>query len=230
MLSFHIERVQRSKKIDQLIIATSIETSDEGIENLCRDMKVPCFRGSLTDVLDRFYQAALIYGPEHIVRLTGDCPLADPQVIDQVISFHLEGGYDYTSNTVEPTYPDGLDVEVCRFTCLAQAWQEATLPSHREHVMPFIHQQPGRFRIGSVRNAVDQSMLRWTVDKPLDFELVTEIYEALYRENPAFTTLDILTLLDARPELKTLNTGYERNEGYRKSLEEDASLTKKRGS
>jgi len=229
MLLRQIERLRRSTIIDDLIVATSSERTDDAVEDLCRKNGIPCFRGSLNDVLDRFYRAAEQYGPDHVVRLTGDCPLIDPGIIDQVISVHVQGGYDYTSNTVESTYPDGLDVEVVRFTCLAQAWQEATLPSQREHVTPFIHQQPGRFKIGSVKNNVDLSSLRWTVDEPADFELVTSIYEKLYPRNPAFTTQDILVLLEKNPKLRTLNIQYGRNEGYDKSLAEDAVFLKKRG-
>ncbi|MBI4825115.1 MAG: glycosyltransferase family protein [Nitrospirae bacterium] len=228
MLLRQIERLDRSSMINTLIVATSTDPSDDVLEQVCRENDINCFRGSLNDVLDRFYFAAQPYQPEHIVRLTADCPLADPQVIDRVIEFHLLGGYDYTSNAVEPTYPDGLDVEVFRFACMAQAWKEAILPSEREHVTPFIHQQPQRFKVGSVKNDVDLSMLRWTVDEPADFELAAMIYEALYRGNPAFTTDDILSLLESRPELKTWNTKHQRNEGYQKSLMEDALFLKKR--
>jgi spore coat polysaccharide biosynthesis protein SpsF len=222
MLLRQIERLQRSKMIDMLLVATSSDRTDDALEKLCREHEIRCFRGSLDDVLDRFYRAAEPFKPDHVVRLTGDCPLADPLLIDQVISFHLEGGYDYTSNALEPSYPDGLDAEVFRFACLARAWKDAVLPSQREHVTPFIHQQPERFKIGSVKNSLDLSSLRWTVDEPLDFELVTRIYETLYPHDPAFTTADILALLERAPELKTLNTRYERNEGYHKSLADDA--------
>jgi len=153
--------------------------------------------------------------------LTGDCPLFDPVLIDRVISFHLQGKFDYTSNTVEPTYPDGLDVEIIRFSCLEQAWKETTLPSQREHVTLYVYQHPERFKIGSFKNDTDLSSLRWTVDEPLDFELVTRIYEALYPSNPAFSTDDILGFLDKNTGLKTLNTRYQRNEGLQKSLLED---------
>lgn len=225
MLLRQIERLQRAAMIDTLLVATSSDRTDDALEDLCNKHEIRCFRGNLEDVLDRFYRAAHPYKPDHVVRLTGDCPLADPQLIDQVISFHLKGGFDYTSNALEPSYPDGLDVEVVRFTSLAQAWEEAALPSQREHVTPFIHQQPGRFKIGSVKNSADLSSLRWTVDEPLDFELVTIIYETLYPQNPAFTTRDILMLQDQRPDLKTMNTRFKRNEGYNKSLAEDSLRT-----
>ncbi|ANE56399.1 cytidylyltransferase domain-containing protein [Methylomonas sp. DH-1] len=222
MLLRQIERLRKVRNIDRLLVATSAETADDEIENLCKRHAIDCFRGNLNDVLDRFYQAAVSHHPDHVVRLTADCPLADPGLIDQVIEFYLAGGYDYASNAIQPTFPDGLDVEICRFACLEQAWREAGLPSQREHVMPFIHQQPERFNIGHFLNREDLSHLRWTVDEPRDFELVSQIYAALYPANPDFATPDILRLLAERPELANWNTQHQRNEGYLKSLAADA--------
>jgi spore coat polysaccharide biosynthesis protein SpsF len=221
MLLRQIERVRLSARIERLLVATSKDVSDNSIEVLCRDNLVQCFRGELDDVLDRFYQAARVHNPHHVVRLTGDCPLCDPVIIDRVVEFHLIGGFDYTSNTIRPTFPDGLDVEVFRFNCLQQAWQDAKLPSQREHVTSFIHQQPDRFTLGNFSCDADLSSLRWTVDEPLDFELVSRIYETLYPINPNFDMQAILDLLDRMPELKSLNTSYRRNEGYLKSLARD---------
>jgi glutamate-1-semialdehyde 2,1-aminomutase len=221
MLGRQIERVLQSRRIDQLVIATSTEPSDDDLESLCRQISIPCFRGSLNDVLDRFYQAAKIWKPQHVIRLTGDCPLIDPEIIDAAINYYLAGGYDYASNAVQPTFPDGLDVEVFRFSALEQAWKEATLPSQREHVTPFIHQQPERFRIGHYRNVNDLSHLRWTVDEPEDFDLVTKIYEAFYPIHPEFRMQDVLLLLQQRPELAAMNQKIERNEGLKMSLNDD---------
>jgi spore coat polysaccharide biosynthesis protein SpsF len=227
MLARQIERVQRARSIDRLLVATSNDITDDPIEQLCRELDVECFRGQLDDVLDRFYQAARTIHPEHIVRLTGDCPLCDPVLVDAVIKFHLAGEFDYTSNTIEPTYPDGLDVEIFRFTCLEQAWKEAKLPSQREHVTPFINLQPQRFKIGIYKSTGNLLHLRWTVDEPLDFELVAKIYEYLYPRNPEFTTQDIIDFLDKKPDLKILNTCYPRNEGWQKSLLADELFLKK---
>ncbi|MFZ5632098.1 MAG: cytidylyltransferase domain-containing protein [Bacillota bacterium] len=221
MIIRQVERVLRAKKIDRLLVATSVDESDDPVEQLCREHGVQCFRGSLDDVLDRFYQAARPLGPDHIVRLTGDCPLIDPHLIDRVIAFHLQGGFDYTSNTVEPTFPDGLDVEVFRFSCLERAWEEAKLSSQREHVTLFIYSHPELFRIGSFKNGADLSSLRWTVDEPVDFELVTRIYEELYPANPEFTTGDVLALLEKNRWLKDINAGIQRNAGLQKSLLDD---------
>ena len=131
MLERQIERLRRARRLDKLVVATSTDPSDDPIAALCRSLAVECFRGSLDDVLDRFYQAARRAAPRAVVRLTGDCPLADPAVIDQLIELHARGGYDYTSNTLTRSYPDGLDAEVTQLHCLEAAWREARLPSER---------------------------------------------------------------------------------------------------
>ena len=226
MLQHQIERVKRAKKIDELVVATSSDPSDDAIAKLCEEQGILCFRGSLDDVLDRVYQAAKPYSPDHVVRLTGDCPLSDPEIIDQVIEFHLRQGADYSSNAIRPVHPDGLDVEVCRFSVLTEAWKEAKLPSQREHVMPFIHGQPARFKIAHFESAVDHSEERWTVDTAADFELVTAIYGALYPSNPAFGMQDVLKFLKDRPELADLNRQSKRNEGFQVSLQKDKSQSR----
>lgn len=221
MLAWELDRIRRVKNVDRIIVATSSDPSDGALADLCRDMNVTCFRGSLNDVLDRFYQAVSPYRPEHVVRLTGDNPLMDPVIIDQVIKFHLAGGYDYTSNALKPTFPDGLDVEIFRFSVLKQTWLEASLPSQREHVTPFIYQHPERFSIGLYEYHQDLSALRWTVDEPEDLEFVCRVYEALYHDRPDFGLAEILNLLTRQPNLLGINQGHLRNEGYLKSLKED---------
>lgn len=221
MIARQIERLRRSQRISRLIVATSNEASDDPLAKLCGELGIACFRGSLDDVLDRFYQAAKTFPTEHVLRLTGDCPLAAPEVIDGCIDFHLAGNYDYSTNALHETFPDGLDVEVFRFSCLEEAWKEARLPSEREHVTPFIHRRPERYRIGHYQQAQNLSGLRWTVDRAEDFQLVEAVYKELYPAKPAFTTADILALLERRPELVTLNANLTRNEGYLKSLVTD---------
>jgi spore coat polysaccharide biosynthesis protein SpsF len=223
MLARQIERVQRATRIDRLLIATSDHGSDDAIAALGRSLDIAVHRGSLNDVLDRMMQAARPHDPDWIVRLTGDCPLADPTLIDAAIEMALAGDYDYVSNALEPTFPDGLDVEVVRASVLESAWREATLPSEREHVTPFIHTRPDRFRIAKLRNGEDLSALRWTVDEPADFELAEIIYQKLHAENPAFGWRDVLALVRREPELATWNTRHGRNEGYLQSLEKDKS-------
>ncbi len=204
MLLHQLDRVRRARSLDALVVATSTDPSDDPIETLCASAGVACFRGSLDDVLDRFYQTAIAYRPRTIVRLTG---------FFGTDTFDIAG----TANT----YPDGLDVEVVRFDILERAWKEATRPSDREHVTLMVHRQPERFRVGRYPSETDLSHMRWTVDEPQDFELVRRIYEALYPQNPAFTTPDILELLAAQPELLQVNQGIRRNEGLERSLAAD---------
>lgn len=223
MLELQIERLLRAQRLDLLVLATSIDSSDDPIEALGARLGIECSRGSLDDVLDRFQQAAQRHAPEYVVRLTGDCPLADPELIDRVVDFCLAGGFDYASNTLEPTFPDGLDAEVMRASALAAAACEARLPSQREHVTPFIYAHPQRFRLGSYRSTDDRSHMRWTVDDIDDLEFVDGIYRALYPENPAFTTDDVVSYLAAHPEIASLNSRHRRNEGYVRSLSRDPS-------
>lgn len=222
MLELQIERAKRSYRIHRLVLATSTDASDDAVAAVAASAGIECSRGSLNDVLDRFYQAARHLAPEYVVRMTGDCPLIDPAVINQTIAFCLDGGYDYASNALTPTFPDGLDVEVFRFSALEAAWREAALPSQREHVTLFINQAPERFRIGNYAHAGgDLSHLRWTVDEPEDLDLVTRIYEALYPKNPAFLMEDILVLLERDPTLMKINARFQRDEGLQRSLSQD---------
>jgi spore coat polysaccharide biosynthesis protein SpsF len=227
MLALQVERILRSRRIDRLIIATSKGGSDDKIENLCKDLQIPCFRGVIEPVLDRYYEAAKLYQPDHVVRLTGDCPLIDPRVIDDIIDFYFKGAFDYASNTLEPTLPDGLDTEIFKYSVLDAAWNEAVLPSHREHVTPFLYKNPERFKIGSYKNQTDLSNLRWTVDEPEDFELVHRIYEALYPIKPDFDVRDILRFLSQNSSLLKINSKFRRNEGLKKSLGADKLFLKK---
>jgi len=221
MLMRQIERLQHATCIDHLIIATSIETLDSEIEELCDAENIKCYRGSLDDVLDRIYSAALLFEPEHVIRLTGDCPLVDPELIDKLVDYYLANEFDYASNTLNPTWPDGLDVEVMKFECLEIAWREAKLISEREHVTSYIYNHPKKFNLGSYENDKDLSSLRWTVDESADFDLVNHIYEKLYSDGVEFSTNDILELLKNNPDLTHINNGVIRNEGYLESIEKD---------
>lgn len=223
MLLRQVERVRRARSIDQLVVATSTDRSDDAVAAACASHSISCGRGSLDDVLDRFRHVAKGYPANYVVRLTGDCPLSDPTIIDSVIAFTVGGNYDYGSNTLQPTFPDGLDVEVFRAEALATAGRDARLPSEREHVTPFLYKS-GRFRIGNFANDVDLSGHRWTVDEPADFELVTSIFEALYPSKRDFGWHDVLGLLERMPELAKRNAGFPRNEGYAKSLRADAEF------
>lgn len=221
MLLRQIDRIKRSRYLDKLVVATSTHPSDAPIASLCKINNIAYFRGSLNDVLDRFYQTARIYNPEHIVRLTGDCPLIDPLIIDQTIKHYLSENFDYSSNAYEPTFPDGLNVEIFTFKTLETTWKNTKLPSEREHVTPFMRKVQTNFKLGTFKNNTDQSHFRWTVDHKEDFELITKIYESLYPQNSHFTSNDIYTFLKKNPELLTMNSKYKRNEAYKKSLEKE---------
>jgi spore coat polysaccharide biosynthesis protein SpsF len=217
MLARQIERLKRCRSLQELVVATSEQADDDPLASLCRDEGVPCFRGSLNDVLDRFYQCARRYEAGHLVRLTGDCPLADPGLIDSLVEFYLQQAVDYASNCRPPTLPDGLDAEVIRFDVLAAAWREAVDPFEREHVAPFIVRRPQRFSIANWKWPVDLSHMRWTVDEPEDLAFVTRIYEALYPTSPDFGIDDVLALLRKQPDLAEINSRFQRNEGPRRN-------------
>lgn len=219
MLALQIERIKRAKKIDKIILATSTQQEDEALVALARSLDIAYCQGSLQHVLERFYQAALPYQPEHIVRLTGDCPVVDPELIDQLIEFYLQGDFDYVA--LDPQFPDGLDVEIMSWQVLREAYTEAALPSEQEHVTFFIKQRPERYHLGIVKSTNDYSNLRWTVDEQKDFELIQKIYEALYLVKPNFSWEDVLNLVNQHPHLKNYNIEYKRNEGLQTSLLKD---------
>ncbi len=205
MLARQCERILRATRIDRLVIATSEEESDAPVAVLAEELGIACYRGSLQDVLGRFHGAATEYSATHVVRLTGDCPLTDPQLIDHVIDAHIDGGFDFTSNALDRTYPKGLDAEACTRAALGVAAREATTRAEREHVTPFFYTHPERFRIGSVRQAEDHSALCWCVDEPEDLEFVRTVYGRLLPTNPAFTTSEVMDLLAREPTLAHYN-------------------------
>lgn len=221
LLAYLIERVKKSKMLDSYIIATTEADEDIAIADYCQARDVPFMRGSEHDVLKRYYDAAILSRAENIVRITADCPIIDPNLIDQVISAHQQTGCDYTTNAINSSYPDGMDVEVFTFKSLERAYNEAKLTSEREHVTPFMHTNPEEFTLGYVKEDADNSHIRVTVDHVEDFELVKAIIEMLYPKNPLFGLGDILKLLHENPELMEINAKYTRNEGYEKSKNED---------
>lgn len=224
MLFRQIERLRDSKRVDQWAVVTSTDPTDAELVSECTKRGCQVFAGSLEDVLDRYYKAALAIRPSQVVRVTGDCPIIDPEIIDDLIDFHMAGGFEYSSNALEPTFPDGLDCEIINWSVLEQAWKEAKLPSEREHVTPFIYKDfktAPKFKIGSYKSQINYSHFRWTVDEVRDFELITEIFENLYTHNPKFRTGDVLELLKKKPALASLNSSIERNEGYKRSLAKD---------
>lgn len=220
MLWHVITRAGRARTLNEVVLATSDEAADDAIAHLCAQLGVSFFRGSMDDVLDRYYQAALQFGAEVIVRLTADCPLLDPDVIDRGVEAYRMNEYDYVSNTVERTYPDGLDAEVFSLQALARAWREASWKSEREHVTPYIWKHPELFRLGAFKQERDLSWMRWTVDEPRDLEFVREVYKRI--GDRTFGMRQVVELLAAEPELLRLNRGIELNAGYITSLQNDS--------
>ena len=225
MLLHQIERLQHSKMIDNLVVATSTDGSDDAIEKMCLDNNIEVFRGDLNNVLDRFYQCTRSFKPDHVVRLTGDCPLVDWQIIDDMTQYYLDKKLDYIATSLN--FPDGLDVEVMTMKALAEAKYHATLPSELEHVTQYINKKNTKFKIEYFQFDKDLSHLRWAVDEPEDLVLVKKIYQALYEINPLFLTNDILDLLKRQPELTRINDRFIRNQGLEKSIQEDRIFLKK---
>jgi len=228
MLWHVINRVKHAKGLDDIVVATTTLNEDKQILELASEMGVKSYAGSEDDVLDRYYQAAIIHEADAIVRITADCPLIDPDIIDRVIEFYLNHDFDYVSNTIKPTYPDGLDTEVFSFSTLERAWKEATLASEREHVTPHIKKNPQIFSTKNLENDKNFSYMRWTVDEERDLDFVREIYKRLYKENEIFYMEDILNLLRKYPKLADINKGIMRDEGYLKSFIEGDLINVKR--
>ena len=222
MLLHQIRRVQRARLLDGLVVATSDRDDDTPIESLCRDNDIPCFRGPLDNVLERFYQAAKAHKARTIVRLTGDCPLADPEKIDDLIAQFIGQEADYAINCIPPQLPHGLDAEVFSFDCLKEARAHARLPSELEHVTPYMRKPESGFKLTHTQYPDTHAHHRWCVDEPEDFQLVQAVYDALYPENPRFTTRDILNLLEQQPEIPAINAHIDsRAQGQKRDQERD---------
>jgi spore coat polysaccharide biosynthesis protein SpsF (cytidylyltransferase family) len=224
MLLLQVERLQRASMMDQLVVATTKNPLDDSIEDLCSSNGVLCFRGSENDVLDRYYQAAKQYNAEYIVRLTGDDPLTDPELVDRMIKKMQVKGCDALTNSLRPSYPEGLDVTILSFKALKEAWRSAKLQSQREHVVPYIFDTNNDFSVYHFQQRKDHSELRWTVDYEEDFRFVEHVYNALYSKNTRFSTDDIYELLEKRPSLKSLNSQFIRNAGLIESLKNDVEV------
>jgi spore coat polysaccharide biosynthesis protein SpsF len=203
-----IERVKKAGTLDEVIVATTVDPSDDLIERFCKKQGVKFFRGSMKDVLDRFYQAAKLYEADNIVRLTGDCPLIDPDLIDDVVHALIQENADLACNRLPPpfsrTYPIGLDVEACTFGALSNAWENAGDKHEREHVLPYLYEIPDRFKVIQLNYKVNLGNLRWTLDTPEDLLLLRRIYRHFGGRND-FSWLDVLALYEKTPGLFKVN-------------------------
>ena len=224
-LLYHvINQLRHCSKVKNLVIATTTNQEDDEIEKFADNNSVNVFRGSEKDVLDRYFQCAKKYSFSTIVRITSDCPLIDPQIVDKVIERFFSGNYDYATNTLIRTFPIGTDAEVFSFSALETAWKNAQLPSEREHVTPHLRNK-GNFKTINVENDTNISNLRLTVDRIEDFELIKEILNNI-SINPIHLE-DILELFSRKPELIEINKHVNHNEGFNRSLKEDQEFIKK---
>jgi len=212
MLQFQIERLKKSKYVDKFIIATSKKIENRQIRGIARKIGIEHYLGNEEDVLDRYYQTAKKFKLDTIVRITGDCPLHDPAIVDQLIQKYYEENADYANNVDPPTFPDGLCAEVFSFDALKKAWREANLPHHHEHVTPFIRESPS-FKKAFLHSPEDLSSFRLTVDTPQDYELIKKLVKLLPED---FTLKDVINVLKKKPELLKINTGLVRDEKYQK--------------
>lgn len=223
LLETHLKRILKSKRITSLKVATTTEDGSDQIVEIAAKVGVRSFKGSVNDVLDRFYQTVKDDKPDYVVRLTSDCPLIDANIIDQVIDLAIESGADYVSNTLDLSYPDGMDCECFKFSALEKAWKEATLKSDREHVTPYLWRNSTLkggdiFKSECLRNGEDWSDIRITVDTPEDFEVIRQILLDLGADKEC---KDYVEFIKRHKEISDINSSFGRNEGYEKSLKQD---------
>ncbi len=221
VLAHVIERLRRSRLTSEFIVATTINREDLPIVGLCAEMGVRVYCGHADDPLERYYQAARLYGGEHIIRIKGDCPAIDPEIVDQAIRLHLQREADYTTNTLERTYPVGEDVEILTRQTLEQVWRNAGLRSEREHITIYIPKHPEAFKICHLKQSEDLSAKRWTIDYPEDYELMKQIFNTLYPRDPAFGMRAILDFLLEKPGLEQVNAHVPVNAGVLISMAND---------
>ncbi len=203
MLAYQMERLRRVKRADRIVVATSDQPADDALERFCQKEKIAYVRGSEDDVLARYYAAIERFPADIVVRITADCPLIDPALVDEAIAAYEP---DYVSNMLEKTYPLGMAVEVFSAQALREAHREAKDPAEREHVTPFIYRHPERYRLKSLTMAPNLSHHRWTVDTPEDFELVSRLLKTL---KPHFTLQDVLAVLEEHPDWCAINAHVE---------------------
>jgi spore coat polysaccharide biosynthesis protein SpsF len=211
LLEYQIERVRRAKSIDQIIIATTTKESDNPIIELCQRLAIPYYRGSEEDVLSRYYETAVKFQADAVVRLTSDCPLIDPYVIDKVVYHFLENRtrLDYVSNTLIRTYPRGMDTEIMSVEALIKANDDADEPADREHVTAYLYRHPEQFRLANIYYKSNESQHRWTVDTPEDFQLIQKVITEICLASPDFTLEDVLEVLKKHPEWSEINAHVE---------------------
>jgi spore coat polysaccharide biosynthesis protein SpsF len=207
LLSFQLERLQHCRSAHKVIVATTTNPIDHKIVQYCEDQKISYFIGSEENVLERYYRAAQTFGADVVVRVTSDCPLIDPVIIDKVIDTFVVNSpeYDYVSNVERRTYARGMDVEVMSISCLERIYHQAVLSDEKEHVTLYLHRHPEKFKIGSVTSSEDTSRYRLTLDTLEDYKLIKLILEELYPFNKAFTLDDIIAGFKHHPDWEVIN-------------------------
>ncbi len=220
-LQWVIERVKRSKLVDEVMVITSIEKNNLPLIELCTKLDTRVFVGSEDDVLDRYYQAARLLQPEYVIRITADCPLFDWRYLDMAIE-SMDKDADYRG-AFEETFPDGLDIEIMRYEALECSWNEARLSSEREHVTQYIRKRPEIFRLQDLICPIEGiGHMRWTLDEPRDYEMLSKVYDYFISQGKIdFVTEDVVKYLQDNPDVEAINANIGRNEGLLKSLAED---------
>ena len=211
LIEYLLLRVAKAKLIDKVVVASSVNSNNDPLVSFVNSLGFETYRGSEQDVLSRFYEAAKFHKATTVLRITADCPLVDPNLIDSLIEEYFNSGTDYATNTLPPTYPDGLDIEVFSFQSLERAYQEAVAPNEREHVTPYIRYS-GQFKIHNTVNKIDYSDRRWTVDEVDDFEVVSNIFQ-YFHPDIYFDWENIIKIENLRPEMFQKNKHIKRNEG-----------------
>jgi len=211
-----VNRLKYATKIDDIILATTVNEKDDKIEEWCKENNVHCFRGSEENVLNRYYSASEAFPSDYVVRITADDPFKEPKVIDAVITKLIEEGYDHVTNNLPPSFPEGLDCEAFKKSALDRSEKEAETTFEREHVTQYIYHHPEIFKIGNVSNGENLSYLRWTVDKDVDFEMVKAVYAHRNPANKGILLMDeILDILKANPGIEKINSEVERSAMYK---------------
>lgn len=228
-----IERVKKSKLINKIVVATTMNKTDDQIEKLCQNFNIVCSRGSENNVLSRYYQAARENNAELVVRITSDCPCIDAEIIDGLIEKHLKEKNDYTSNSLIRSYPHGLDCEVFSFRLLEEAFNNATEKFEKEHVTPYIYKtNKAKFKIGYLvlKDSKEYEKIRITLDTKEDYTLLCSVYDYLYKENRSFKCSDIIKLFERKPWLYNINSSIEQKKtcsNLEEEIEEALRLLKK---
>jgi spore coat polysaccharide biosynthesis protein SpsF (cytidylyltransferase family) len=217
LLELYVNRVRKCLLLDKIVIATTNKQEDGAIELLANHIGIEVYRGSENDLLDRYYKCAIEHKAEVVVRLTPDDCFVDPPTVDRAVQIFKDNKVDFVTNHFDPTFPEGLDVEVYSINALKKSWELAKLASEREHVFPYIQNNQEQFKIINFKQDINYSHLRWTIDYECDLDMMKVVYNHLYGKNPCFQQDDIISLLEEHPEIATINSHIKRKEGVNKT-------------